>query len=180
MPAVTYTGLTIPPVPPNRPDSIRHACTDITASTGDEARILPSSVIDQLFHDPRFSIVRALMPGNGLEKKFSLGEWHLDLEPLAPLWMGCRQIKTVHMTPCWTEGPTASRRSSSSTSRALSSCRGPCGVRRPRELVDLSCSGGRSRCCRHIATNVGMIFRTASSARMHESTVLMDKRTWLD
>ena len=44
------------------------------------------------------------MPGNGLEKKFSLGEWHLDLEPFAPLWMGCRQIKTVHMTPCWTEG----------------------------------------------------------------------------
>jgi len=43
------------------------------------------------------------MPGNGLEKKFSFGEWHLDLEPFAPLWLGCRQIKTVHMTPCWTE-----------------------------------------------------------------------------
>jgi hypothetical protein len=54
----------------------------VTAYTGDLDRTLfVRSHWSWLFRDPRFSKVRALVPGNGLEKKFSLGEWHSDIEP---------------------------------------------------------------------------------------------------
>ena len=54
----------------------------VAAYTGDFDRTLfVRSHRSWLFRDPRFSKVRALVPGNGLEKKFSLGEWHSDIEP---------------------------------------------------------------------------------------------------
>ena len=113
-------------------------------------------------------------PGNGLENKFSFGEWLLDVELSPSVWMGWMQLTIVHMIFSQKrKWPTTSRPTHSRSSECIARiivhsrlgsdaveippCRGPCGLQIHHVHVRLSGSGRCCRCSWRFIATVGTI-----------------------